>query len=326
MHGHYYLLTCWIRVYNRGASSLVETMTTTPRVYLLKGSDVVRKAWRLSPQKAYHEIRKRLRRKSEPRWHLISNGPLSGVEIIVDPAVCPDWSDISDGLYDAFMYRQLHSKMTLEGITIWDVGAHMGYHTLGFANLVDVKGHVVAFEPNPANAQRLRQNLERNPSLASRVTLQETALAGSATEREFFFCNNADDPRSFGGHLAETLTPLGEDSYRGFSKARIVTATADTLLTDKALPSPDLMKVDVEGAETEVLEGARTILEQARPFLMIEVHSVDAMYGVNKILQELHYNIEVLEDAPKTPSRAFVFAQPLESYPANEAGNLRNNT
>ena len=101
-------------------------------------------------------------------WVLIKEGPLKGYQIFVNKNLFDGWTKMEYGTYDSFIYDFLSTR-NLEGCIIWDVGAHFGYHTLSFANLVGAKGKVLAFEPNKHNLERLRKNINRNINLSNKI-------------------------------------------------------------------------------------------------------------------------------------------------------------
>ena len=112
-----------------------------------------------------------------------------------------------EGTYDSFIYKVIDEFGPMKGSTIWDVGAHIGYHSLAFAALVGPSGHVVAFEPNPYNIKRLHQHLERNVDLGKHITLMTCALSNVDGEEDFVFSPEIDDGRSSGSHLHQAFVP-----------------------------------------------------------------------------------------------------------------------
>jgi hypothetical protein len=89
-------------------------------------------------------------------------------------------------------------------------------------------------------------------------------------------------------------------------------ARADTLIA-RGEPAPDVIKIDVEGGELLVLQGARKLLADRRPVLLIEVHHICLMLHIEKLLLELGYSARILDEAHAWPSRCFVFATPNEN-------------
>jgi hypothetical protein len=85
---------------------------------------------------------------------------------------------------------------------------------------------------------------------------------------------------------------------------------ADTLMHQKLVPMPSLIKIDVEGAELLVLEGAMELLTTHKPFLLIEVHNIIMMFKVQKLLSRLEYDLEILDEENSSVSRCFIRARP----------------
>jgi len=225
--------------------------------------------------------------------------------------------EMMEGRYDSFIYDVLGELVPIRGATVWDVGAHIGYHSLAFAALVGPAGRVVAFEPNPHNVDRLRQHLERNTDLGERITLMTCALGGMDGEEDFVFSPEIDDGRSSGSHLNQAFVPEEPTAYQSFNQTRVPVVTADTLLRDERVAAPSIIKIDVEGAEALVLAGAQHLLASLRPVLLIEVHHIVAMHDTLNILLRLGYRTSIINDAPSSPSRCFIVAQPEDNHPLN---------
>ena len=138
------------------------------------------------------------------------------------------------------------------GATVLDVGAHVGYYTVLSAVLAGPRGAVWAFEPNPANARFLRRHVQIN-GLAN-VHVTEAAVAAAEGVARFDFGTGSGTGRLAAGGALEVRTLRLDD----FCDAHAV--------------APSAIKVDVEGAEREVLEGARDTLARHRPVLFLSTH------------------------------------------------------
>ncbi len=139
------------------------------------------------------------------------------------------------------------------GSTAVDVGANIGFFSQPFARWVGSEGRVVAIEPEPANFERLRRRMRRGME-EGRVFLHRAAAA----ER--------------GGETFLTLNPYHPGDHRlGDSGIRVRAVTLDALLDQTPSPPVSLIKIDVQGAETRVIAGARHILAESRPALCVEV-------------------------------------------------------
>jgi FkbM family methyltransferase len=148
---------------------------------------------------------------------------------------------------------QLFVEAVRPGMTVLDVGAHLGYFTLQAARRVGPAGRVLAAEPNPNTLPFLRANIEAN-GVADRVTIVERAL-GAAPGRAEFYVSPAGDTSSLhaAGQAAHTPTS-------------VEVTTADAALGDVVL---DVVKMDVEGGEVDVLDGMRETLARAAPGLVL---------------------------------------------------------
>jgi FkbM family methyltransferase len=144
------------------------------------------------------------------------------------------------------------------GMTVIDVGAHVGLHTLRLSRAVGEAGHVVAVEPSPANACLLRKHLKWNG--CRNVTVMEAAVGEHEGEAEFAFLPDPTDPGAFANSIAYDI---------GGAKARVKVATIDEICRDL---TPSVIKIDVEGAELLALRGARMVLSCHSPVLFVAVH------------------------------------------------------
>jgi FkbM family methyltransferase len=142
------------------------------------------------------------------------------------------------------------------GMTVLDIGAHVGYYSLLMAGRVGKGGRVFAFEPNPAVRKYLERNVERNG--CCQVTICPFALFGTKGLATLQGRDNLNVS------LVPQLTPVeGAVRVEVFDRVRM------TLGIDKV----DLLKMDVEGAEMDILLGMREMLERDHPTLIIEVHT-----------------------------------------------------
>lgn len=242
-------------------------------------------------------------------WVRFSGGPLAGREMYVDMGV-PAWKAMAEGDYESFIFSSLGEDGGYESKTVWDVGAFMGYHALAFAALVGPAGRVVTFEPNPFNVERVRANLGRSPDLASRVTVVTDALSNEDGQTTFTFSPSVDTGNSSGSHIAGALAPEAASIYESFEQLTVNTVRADTLLREGRAPAPSLIKMDVEGAEMMVLEGAVELLSTVRPTMLIEVHHVVTMMQTQELLTRLGYELKVVHIEEDSASRCHVLAKP----------------
>lgn len=168
----------------------------------------------------------------------------------------------------------------------YDVGANVGMYTCFVSQKVNTS---VAFEPHPENRMRLRENIELN-GLENAVVRQE---ALSDEDGKTHLAIHGADVAGEGTHSLATE----EDG----TTVEIETARADSLVNTGSCPSPDVVKIDVEGAELSVLQGMKNSLEDCRA-VYCEVHServteyggtVDEIY---ELLESHDFSIESLEE------------------------------
>jgi FkbM family methyltransferase len=208
-----------------------------------------------------------------------------------------------DGSFDTFLYDALKGQCELRGACCWDIGAHVGYHTLCFAAM---GAQVLCFEPNRANADRLKLHLEKNPELGARVRPFVAAISDRDGEMTFLQSDNLNDG-SMGSHLVEGSPPCEASSYARFQKVTVPTLRLDTLL-ERGEKSPDLIKLDVEGAEYLALMGGRNLLRTKKALLFIEVHHICLMLEVQQLLLDLGYQLRIVDREHASPSRCFIMA------------------
>jgi FkbM family methyltransferase len=133
--------------------------------------------------------------------------------------------------------------------TFVDVGANIGIYTLWASQFVDASGRIIAFEPDAANHERLRAQLDLN-GLPARVEVERIALSDRAGEVRL----------SQGADMTNHLV-IGTESTP-FTVVRA--ETLDGFCRDRGVERIAFMKIDVEGAEQLVLEGARGMLGEHR--------------------------------------------------------------
>lgn len=264
------------------------------------------KLWQASPSTVTRYVARRWQRlTARPTWKKVLHGPLAGSELCFLGEYEEIAREMVSGAHDSFFYADPILKQSLKQSLCWDVGAHFGYHSLAFASL---GARVVAFEPNPKNAARLKLNLERNPLLADKIRLRSEALSNHDGVVSFFQSNDLSGPSS-GSHLADATKPLDNSVYRNFEAVRIPARQADSLIAGGE-ESPGVMKIDVEGAELLMLQGARELLQRKKPLLLIEVHHIKLMFHLRPFLGSFHYKMRLAEGpgVDDCPSRCFVIA------------------
>jgi FkbM family methyltransferase len=158
--------------------------------------------------------------------------------------------------------RALVARTARSGMTVLDVGAHIGYFTVLMARLVGATGRVHAFEPLDSVATLLERSIREN-RFEDRVCLARVAVGDGSGTRQLVFASRTLN--SGGAYLAgpDGSVPAGHEE-------RDVPVVA---LDDYPLRRPvAFIKVDVEGAEPLVFRGAERLLREDRPVVLAEVH------------------------------------------------------
>ncbi len=149
------------------------------------------------------------------------------------------------------------TKNISKGDVALDVGANIGYFTLLFAKLVGNRGKVFAFEPEPSNFEILKKNVKRNNYL--NVELEQAAVADYNGMTKLFLSHVAA-----GGHSV-----IAKKFLRGGNISVKVTKLDDYFKGNDLFNKISFVKIDVEGAEFEVLKGMKKILEENKKFNII---------------------------------------------------------
>jgi len=164
-----------------------------------------------------------------------------------------------------------------KGIFI-DVGAHIGKYTIMVGRKIN--GRVISIEPAPDNFRTLLKNIELN-SLKNVIPLN-VAVADEDSERDFFVLKTSNTGGS-------TLYSNYLERGRSFKKIKVKVRRLDNLLSSLGISKIDLLKIDVEGAEKQVLEGMGKYLKRTK---IIIYEEWDVKKGVaTELLQKLSFKI-----------------------------------
>jgi len=204
------------------------------------------------------------------------------------------------------------SSTVKEGNIFYDVGANVGFFSLLAARLVGTTGRVISFEPLPDNLVNLRENAERNQF----PNVQILPFALGATNEEQIF--QVSERPTWG-----KLKSAGHDAPDKYlTDIKVTVRRLDDLLIDGVIQPPDFVKIDVEGAEVEVIEGAQETLIRHRPTLIIELH------GTGNLLTSKFARIgycaiplnEKFDNVAEAHWNATILAIPAERFESIAAG------
>lgn len=220
----------------------------------------------------------------------VQQGPLAGMVFELDPRT---QMDIVVGRYEERV-RGVVERVLSGGDLAFDIGAHLGYFTLMMAKRVGARGRVVAFEPDPSVMEGLRRNARRNGA-AAQAELVLVPAAVDATSGRAGFVEGRETSRGKlvsdrGDHDVEVM--VLDDIVRQFGRPRLV-------------------KIDVEGREVGVLEGARDTLAAGATVFVIEAHSSSLEARCRAMLEAAGYACAALRE----PGRAEDY---LVAWPGSE--------
>jgi FkbM family methyltransferase len=182
------------------------------------------------------------------------------------------------------MYRSMvdHEEDVLEqfspkiGDIVIDVGAAFGFYTILASRMVGQRGRVVAIEPQPDCYEMLNKNIKLN-KLVNIVTLNY-AVSSKKTTLKLFSSYSTIQERA--GESMESYIEVSAD-------------TLDNLLRSVGIDQVNWIKIDVEGAEYEVLKGAKEILSASKDIsILVEVHGKDTYGPTTELLRSNNFNIE----------------------------------
>jgi FkbM family methyltransferase len=186
------------------------------------------------------------------------------------------------GHYELEVQRALARELK-PGMTVYDLGANAGFFSVLAARLVGPEGKCVAFDPMPENCASIREQCELNPGL--RIEVIQAAVADTTGRGRFA----GQAPGCSMGHLA-----TGSDPASALTEVAMLTLDHAA----ERYGPPDFVKVDVEGAEAAVLEGAPTVLNKIRPVLLLEIHGPSCLGAVHALLDRAGYCAFTLEGQP----------------------------
>ena len=206
-----------------------------------------------------------------------------------------------------YAYRDLSvGAFPRAGDVALDVGGCWGDTALWLAHHVGEQGNVHTFEPTPRNRALLQRNLDLNPELAPRVTVGDP-LGPVADESVW-----VRDSVSAGAQMQPELPDDASDPH-GREAVELRTETIDALVASGALPRLDFLKIDVEGADVGVLEGAAQTLQEHRPRLALACyHKPDDLVRFPDLVDSLGLAYRwYLQCSTMTPVDTVLFGVPV---------------
>lgn len=196
---------------------------------------------------------------------------------------------VEGGIAEGDVLRDILRNVESDSV-FFDIGANIGT----FSCIVGTKleeGRVAAFEPHPENVARLKENVELNGISADifRYALGDTIETTSLSLDP--------DVSDVGAPKHSLATESGGESIE------VSKSTGDALIREHDLPTPNVVKIDVEGAEFGVIRGLEDTLESI-DYIYCEIHTEkmsdfgDSPGELHEFLEERGFSISTLSDRP----------------------------
>jgi hypothetical protein len=213
----------------------------------------LRDAWAQTYEKVWGGLKDLLLPNSEGA-HRILFGPGRGVRIWTNPA--HGGTRVLLGRYEPPLMRWL-TRVVKSGGTFYDIGSNNGHIALIAAKLVGANGQVYAFEPEQSIRKLLNDNLELNPHLAPRIKVVPYRVG------------------------RQHDVAVGKVSIEDFLSA-----------DGSVAKPPTAIKIDVEGAELDVLEGMAALANQKSLEMFVECHSLSLHTAVRDFFRSRNRKVE----------------------------------
>jgi len=234
-------------------------------------------------------------------WIRIPEGLGAGLWIYADPRFELGYTN---GDHEPWMQDLLRAELH-PGECYYDVGAHSGFFCLIAARCVGPSGTVLAIEADPQNAAILKENVCKND--LGQIELLQAAAWSSPGQVTFEQASEASN---------RTQGRVASGTESGSSRISIEAVRLDDLVFAQGHRAPNFIKMDVEGAEWEALQGARRLLDEIKPKLLCEVHDPGQMDQIRRYLEQFGYRAE--EWKPVHPHysdyrQLYIWAAPRQS-------------
>jgi FkbM family methyltransferase len=249
------------------------TLNTEDSDLVLRARNFLRKSWSEKAH-AVHRLLSRLR-PGIPRpfrlpfgaWFIARNDALSDL--------------LASGRFESAELKFVETSLK-PGMTVLDIGANQGIYTLLASKVVGPQGKVFAFEPSPRDRKALARNLTLNRS--KNVTVCAVALGDSNTQAVLFTA----EPHFSG---CSSLRPPAKDIPMATSPVEVSVLRLDDWIATSGAGPIDFIKLDVEGGELSVLNGAPNLLQaRPRPIILAEVQDIRTApwgYAAKEIIRAL---------------------------------------
>ncbi len=207
----------------------------------------------------------------KPKIHRIPLGPLRGKKIYLTFGISPK---MYFGFDEPWVVEQARALIK-PGDIVYDIGAHVGYTSLMFAQILAGTGAIHAFEIMPSTATFLKKTVEANNF--SNIVVHEVGLA--------------DSPQLIRLPVGVTMMTSMFMPMEGEQLEECTVVTLDKYVSENKLPFPRLIKIDIEQAEIACLKGGGELIKSCKPKMIIEFHTLDLIKEGCSLLNSVGYSL-----------------------------------
>ena len=217
--------------------------------------------------------------------------PFEGVKLYVSSEaglryLKPSLTNVDPGLL------RLVGEFVQPGDVVWDIGGNIGLFTFSAASRAGADGRVISVEADSWNVNLLRRSARLQRSTSAKVDVIPAAVSDRLGFSTF---NIANRNRS-----TNALEGFGSTQTGGFRESQTVPTVSLNSLTEY-FPSPQILKIDIEGAEALALTAADEVL-RSRPLVICEVDARNAT-AVRDLLLSYGYGLfDADVSPPRTPA------------------------
>ena len=227
----------------------------------------------------------------------VLQGPARGLRFRLD-LVTRGESSFFVGRYDLPILRQIR-QICQKGWCVWDCGGYLGFYTAFLSRCVGPGGRVVVFEADPRNMARIKDNMALNGF--EHIRFVDAAIGNPCGEIDFILSDNTNS------HIPGTYVGVTPEDYRKIesvgSVVRVSCLSLDQACFEMDLPTPQLIKIDIDGAEKLALPHAERLAREVGPLIILELHNPECDAAAWEFAQRVGYSLRSLDTGEPVQTR-----------------------
>jgi FkbM family methyltransferase len=212
----------------------------------------------------------------------VAAGCLEGIRISLD---LKSEKDMWLGTYETELQQTIIDYVN-QGMTVYDIGANIGFVSLLLSKTVGAAGRVISFEAFPENIERLRENIRIN-HFTSNVEIVPKAVVEKEREVKFMVGPS--------GGMGKVEGSTGRDNIKYNGVISVSGISIDGFVYEHGNAAPDVLKIDIEGGEIMALPGMQRVITQWKPVVLLEVHGPEAADAVWDCFRPAGYHLLQME-------------------------------